>query len=117
MSFKNKNDKPTLETNTENKKMNFQNMYSQIVITVATNARKKATMAKHKNNKHIEKMWTCKQCNERFESSHDLQSHIVQEHDYDKVTRQNSSTPSKDIHDLSFVFSESMLDEFIDRYI
>ena len=60
-------------------------------------------------------MRTSKQCHEKFESSLDLQSHIAEEHDYDTEIMKTSSTPSKILHDSSFVFIEFMLDEFIDR--
>ena len=117
MSFKNNNDNHTLETNDENKKDQFPEYVQLNCDLCSYTCKKKATMAKHKNTKHIEQMWTCKQCHKKFERSLDLQSHIAQEHDYDTEKIQNSSTPSKDLHNSSFVFSESMLDEFIDRDI
>ena len=90
VGVKNKNDKTTLETNNENKEDEFLESVQLYCDHCSYTCKKKTTMTKHKNTKHIEEMWTCKQCHEKFESSLDLQSHIAKEHEYDTEIMQTS---------------------------
>ena len=47
----------------------------------------------------------------------EMQTHIVDEHREISEIVEGSSTPNENSYNLSFVFSESMLDEFIDKDI
>ena len=60
-------------------------------------------------------IWTCNNCEESFVTSIELLTHIANKHsNEDGEETQTSSTPSND-HESRFVFSESMLDEFVDK--
>ena len=67
----------------------------------------KKTMVKHLNTKH-KSYKSCKVCGKKFITEDSLIKH-KEEH--------GSSTPLASSQDSSFVFSESMLDEFIDKDI
>ena len=69
-------------------------------------------MNKHINTKHIKQIMSCKQCEEKFNITIILDLHIADKHQVDKEVVQGSSSLSK-VQDESFVFCESMLDEFI----
>ena len=60
------------------------------------------TMLKHLNSKH-ENYKQCDLCERKFTSEDYLSNHVDEDHE--------------NVHDSSFVFSESMLDEFIDKDI
>ena len=75
--------------------------------------KRKATMQKHRNTKHTKQMWTCEQCGEKFKTSSELETHIVGKHNVYSEAMSGSSTPLECQDEPSFVFSESMLDEFI----
>ena len=76
---------------------------------------KNAHLKKHITSKHS--VHKCKVCQKEFKNSMDLVSHVAKEHleDEEALNVQSTSTPNSDIggKHTSFVFSESMLDEFI----
>ena len=76
---------------------------------------KLVTLKKHKNTKHTEKK--CKVCNQEFKTSIELESHIAKEHDDQEeawsVKFQSTPKSVKEENESTFVFSESMLDEFL----
>ena len=84
--------------------------------------KKTATMNKHMVTKHAmdrkekdKQISSCNQCEEKFKTLIELQIHIANKHsDEDGEMTQEISTPSYE-HESSFVFSESMLDEFVDK--
>ena len=71
--------------------------------------KRKVTMKKHMNTKHNKQIVSCKHCEEKFNSAIILELHIADKHQ----VVQGSSSLSKAEDDESFVFCESMLDEFI----
>ena len=75
--------------------------------------KRKVTMNKHMDTKHNTKNVACKQCEEKFNSTILLELHIADKHQVGKEVVQESSALSKVQDDESFVFCESMLDEFI----
>ena len=71
-------------------------------------------LKKHINSKHMEQK--CKVCGKMFETSMKLVSHVAIEHnEEDKILNEVlHSTPNSDPHkNSSFVFHESMLNEFL----
>ena len=70
---------------------------------------------KHITSKHS--VHKCKVCQKEFKNSMDLVSHVAKEHleDEEALSVQSTSTPNSDRggKHTSFVFSESMLDEFL----
>ena len=67
-------------------------------------------MKKHIKTKHVEQILCCNQCGGKFTTSSYLNTHIADKHfiETEVVTKENQ-------HDTSFVFSESMRDEFVDQ--
>ena len=67
------------------------------------------------NSKHTEQK--CKVCSQDFKTIMDLVSHVAKEHHEteEEWEVKNHSTPksNKEEKESSFVFSESMLDEFL----
>ena len=76
---------------------------------------KLATLKKHKNTKHTEQK--CKVCNQEFKTSIELETHVAKGHDDQEEvwSAKFQSTPKSDKegNESSFVFCESMLDEFL----
>ena len=76
---------------------------------------KNAHLKKHITSKHS--VHKCKVCHKEFKNSMDLVSHVAKEHleDEEVLSVQFTSTPNSDEggKHTSFVFSESMLDEFL----
>ena len=73
---------------------------------------KSNTLKKHNKTKHIKQK--CSKCSVEFKTSIDLLSHIAREH-HDEEEGKLQSTPKSDSEQEKpdFVFSESMLDEFL----
>ena len=74
--------------------------------------KKVITLKKHIKTKHTEKILTCNHCEGKFTSSSYLNVHIA-----DKHCVVSEVVPEENQHNVSFVFSESMLDEFMDPNI
>ena len=86
--------------------------------------KKGTTLAKHMKTKHVVQQVSnagpildCSYCEKKFENMFEMQTHIADKHCERRVIEHGSSTPHTNSHDSSFVFSESMLDEFIDKDI
>ena len=79
------------------------------------NSEKLATLKKHKNTKHTGQK--CKVCNKEFKTSTELVTHVSKEHDDQEeawsVKFQSTPKSDKEENESSFVFSESMLDDFL----
>ena len=73
---------------------------------------KSTTLKKHMNTKHTKQK--CSMCSVEFKTSIDLLSHVAREH-HDEEEVRLQSTPKSDSKQEKpdFVFSESMLDEFL----
>ena len=71
----------------------------------------KATMTKH-NKKHVGQKLNCKQCGKTLNSNIELNTHIINEHTVASMVMQGNHSSLSVQNDTSFVFSESMLDEF-----
>ena len=77
-------------------------------------AQKLKTLKKHLNTKHTEQK--CKVCKKEFTNSMELVSHVANEHgEEEECIAKAQSTPKSygQAKLSSFVFSESMLDEFL----
>ena len=72
----------------------------------------KKTIVKHIKSKH-ENYKQCNVCGKKFINEDSLKCHVKKDNETEHETEQET----EDEHDTSFVFSESMLDEFIDRDI
>ena len=75
--------------------------------------KRKGTMNKHMNTKHSKQIVSCKQSKEKSNSTVLLELHIADKHQVRKEVVHGSSSLSKVQDYESFVFCESMLDEFI----
>lgn len=79
--------------------------------------KKKNTLKKHNKSKHNDHK--CSTCDMTFKTFNEVTRHNEQHHSSNKREKENVKTPEnnleaseKDFQDTSFVYSESMLDEF-----
>lgn len=77
---------------------------------------KDSTLKKHMNSKHTKQK--CKQCDKEFRTSMELLNHVAKEHQEEEEEGNGyfkSSTPKskKEGKGSSFVFGNSILDEFL----
>ena len=69
-------------------------------------------MKNHIKIKHAEQILTCNQCKKKFTTLSYLNAHITE-----KNLVEPEVLSDENQYDTSFVFSESMLDEFVDQNI
>ena len=79
------------------------------------NTKTKNGMKLHKKNiniKHVGQTVNCTQCGKKLNSHTELNTHIINEHTVASMEMQGNQSSLSVQNDTSFVFSDSMLDEF-----
>ena len=59
--------------------------------------------------------FTCNNCEESFDTSSELHTHIANKHSVEDVQETQTSLTLSNEHGSNFVFSDSMLNEFMDK--